>query len=327
MNRNMAMRIAATLCLAAAGAFCGAVQATAEPVAIPEQRDADLRVFDRQGAVVYGVPALQRMESGEPLVLWVAGNQFLAMEAVVHAFQRQRPDVDVGVVTLPPGLLLRAIQGGGLSYQGHSFLRLPDIYGSVTTAHLRQAGRIRSYVSYVHNCLELMVASGNPKHVKDLHDLVRPDLKVALPNALNEGIMQVYAKPILTRLGLWGELSPGEDCQACDPVPHVYFTRVHHREIPARIRMGATDVGLVWRTEGIAARAQGGVDTVSLPPAQSAIQEATYVAGVREDSKQHAAAEAFLAFLISPEGQAAYGAFGFVQATPEERRIHALEPE
>jgi ABC-type molybdate transport system substrate-binding protein len=314
------------LCLEAAGALFGPLQATAEPVAVTEQRNEDLRVFERQGGIVYGVPAMQKMESGGPLVLWVAGNQFLAMERVVHAFQKQHPDIDVGVVTLPPGLLLRAIQAGGLSYHGHSFLRLPDVYGSVTTAHLRQAGRIRSYVPYVHNCLELMVATGNPKHVKDLHDLTRPELKVALPNALNEGIMQVYAKPILTRLGLWRELSPGEDCQACDPVPHVHFTRVHHREIPQRIRAGTADVGLVWRTEGIAARAQGGVDAVSLPPEQSAIQEATYVAGVREDSKQHAAAEAFLAFLISPVGQAAYAAFGFVPATPEERRIHTLEP-
>jgi ABC-type Fe3+ transport system substrate-binding protein len=41
---------------------------------------------------------------------------------------------------------------------------------------------------------------------------------------------------------------------------------------------------------------------------------------------QRAAAEAFLAFLMSPEGQAAYASFGFIPATAQERRINTLEP-
>ena len=296
----------------------------AEPVRLSEERDSDLRLFQRAGDVVEGVPALEKMESGESLVVWLAGNQFFAMERVARSFQKIHPDLDVGIVTLPPILLLQAIQGGGLAYKGRSFRRLPDVYGSVSTEHLRQTGRIKSYASYAHNSLELMVASGNPGKIVDLRDLVRPDVRVALPNAITEGIMQVYAKPILRRMGLWSALSPGADCVDCDPVAHVHFTRVHHREIPQRIRAGLTDVGLVWRTEGLAARAEGGIEGVPLPDDQSAVRDVTYVAGVMESSQRRTDADAFVAFLVSPEGQAAYASFGFVPATAEERRVVTL---
>jgi ABC-type molybdate transport system substrate-binding protein len=322
MLRLQALRVGTVAWLAIAAVWA---QADNEPVVVPPDHDTDLRVFERGGDIVYGAPALQMMEGGDLLVVWVAGNQFLAMEDVAHEFQKQRPDAAVGVVTLPPGLLLSAIRSGGLSYQGHTFHRLPDVYGSVSTTHLNQTERIRSYVSYAHNCLELMVAVGNPKGVRDLYDLARPDLKVALPNALTEGIMQIYARPILVKLGLWNGLSAGQDCIDCDPVPRVHFTRVHHREIPERIRSGVTDVGLVWRTEGITARAEGGVDAVALPNGQSAIEQATYVAGPLEGAPQREAADAFITFLISPAGQAAYGSFGFLPVAPDERRIRALE--
>ncbi|MEO8628816.1 MAG: substrate-binding domain-containing protein [Betaproteobacteria bacterium] len=329
MSWRFSVRLVALLWFATTGSVAYCDEAPIEntqrkPVAIPDGRDSDLRVFERGGAVVYGIRALQRMETGDALVIWLAGNQFFAMENVVRAFQKKHADLDVGVVTLPPGLLLSAIQAGGLAYRGSVFHRSPDVYGSVSRVHLRQTGRIGSYVSYAHNRLELMVAAGNPKAVRDVHDLARDDLRVALPNPIDEGIMQVYAKPILMRLGLWSLLSNGQDCMDCDPTPHVHFTRVHHREIPERIRAGTTDVGLVWHTEGIAAREQGGIEAVALPTDQSAVQEVTYVAGALDDSAQRNAADRYVEFLVSPDGQAAYGAFGFVPATAAERRIKPL---
>jgi ABC-type molybdate transport system substrate-binding protein len=308
-------------------ALCSSRAVGGDLVIVPDDRGSDLRVFTHDQHVLEGSTALQRMQDPDVLVVWVAGNQFFAMESVVRAFQKRHGAIDVGVVTLPPGLLLRAVQGGGLTYQGQSYRRLPDVYGSVTTQHLRQTGRVRSYVTYLHNSLELLVPGGNPQAVTSLHDLVRPDLRIVLPNPVNEGIMQIYAKPILQRLGLWTALSPGEDCLNCDPSPHVHFTSVHHREIPQRIRAGVSDVGLVWRTEGIEARAQGGLDRVVLPEDQSAIQDAVYVAGLLDGSAQQERAHAFLAFLVSPEGQAAYTAFGFLPASDEERHIRTLAPE
>ena len=187
-------------------------------------------------------------------------------------------------------------------------------------AQLRETGEVSSYIVYMHNALELMVSKGNPKNVRDLDDLTRADLRVMLPNPLTEGIMSFYAKPILQRQGIWTALSPGEDCADCDGAPHVHFTVVHHREIPAGIEGGKVDVGLVWRTEALAAVAGGAaVEGIPLPPGQNAADKVAYVAGALDDSPHAEAAAAFIGFLASPAGQEAYAAYGFLPAAEAER--------
>src|SRR5665213_2286149 len=89
-----------------------------ELAAIPPNKDTDLKFYAADGTVRNGTEALDHMTSDADLVLWVAGNQFFAMDAVVGAFQISHPGVTVGLITLPPGLLLSAIQGGGWVYDG-----------------------------------------------------------------------------------------------------------------------------------------------------------------------------------------------------------------
>ena len=100
------------------------------------------------------------------LVLWLAGNQFFAMDDVVHAFQNEHPGVTVGVITLPPGLLLQAIKAGGWAYMDKEYRGLPDIYASVNLGHLKQlkaSGTMDSYMVYMHNELQIMCGKGQPE--------------------------------------------------------------------------------------------------------------------------------------------------------------------
>ena len=53
------------------------------------------------------------------------------MDEVVHTFQKQHPGTKVGLITLPPGLLLQAIKAGGWIYAEKDYRELPDIYASV----------------------------------------------------------------------------------------------------------------------------------------------------------------------------------------------------
>jgi ABC-type molybdate transport system substrate-binding protein len=298
--------------------------AAAELVPVPEGHDSDVRFFEADGRQLDGMAAFRRM-AGADLAVWVAGNQFFAMPGVIGAFRAHRPGVTVGLMTLPPGLILQAIQAHGWSYRDAKLAVHPDIYATVSLAQLRDTGQISQYIVYMHNALELMVAKGNPRHVVDLHDLTRADLRVMLPNPLKEGIMAFYAKPILQRLGLWTALSPGADCEDCDAAGHVHFSSVHHREIPAAIAEGRADVGIVWRTEVLAAISRGApVEGVPLPPDQNAADKVSYVAGALEDSPHSAAAAAYLDFLGSQAGQDAYAAHGFLPASKEERTPRPL---
>jgi ABC-type molybdate transport system substrate-binding protein len=318
----------ATGCADAPKAPAAAAQAQTKLAAIPKDKDTDLKLYLSDGRVIKGAEALSRMPKEAGLVLWLAGNQFFAMDDVVRAFQAKSPGIAVGLVTLPPGLILDAILAGGWTYGGSDYRGLPDVYASVNLGHLKRlkgAGLMSDYAVYMHNELEIMVAKGNPKAIKGIKDLVRPDVRTSMPNPVNEGIMQFYARKVLERHGLWLAISGGRECYSCQTTANNWFTAVHHRETPERIKAGTSDAGIVWKTETLEALREGAnVDAVALPPEDSLRDEVSYAIGPLTGSRNAVAARRYLEFLATPEGQAAYERFGFVKATPAELRLKPI---
>jgi len=306
-----------------------AAQAAAKPemAVVPKNKDNDLKLYLADGSVVKGAEAMERMQKDAKLVLWLAGNQFFAMDDVVHAYQKQQPGAVVGLITLPPGLLLDAVMGGGWVFDGKPYPGLPDVYASVNLGHLKKlkaAGLMDQYAVYMHNELEIMVAKGNPKKIAGIADLGRADVRTSMPNPINEGIMQFYARKVLEAHGLWQQVSGGKECVSCQTTPNNWFTAVHHRETPDRLKAGQSDAGIVWKTETLeAVRAGATVEGVELPPADSLRDEVSYAIGALKGSPRSEAAARYLAFLATTQAQAAYGAFGFVGASPQEL---ALKP-
>lgn len=293
-------------------------------VSIPPKKDNDLRIFYADGRLAKGPAAMDKMQQDAHLILWLAGNQFFAMQDVVQAFQKQHPGINVGIITLPPGLILKAIQAGGWHYNGKDYPGQPDVYASVNLAHLKalkRAGLMNRYAVYMHNELQIMVAKGNPKRIQGIDDLAQPGVRTSMPNPVNEGIMQFYIRKVLERHGLWERISGGKECVHCQVTPTSWFTAVHHRETPERILDGRSDAGVVWKTEVQHARAEGhDVEGVALPPADSLRNEVAYAIGVLDNSPHKTAAEKYMAFLATPAAQDTYAKYGFVKATPEELR-------
>ena len=304
-------------------------QAAAAPklAVVPKDKDSDLKLYLADGRVVNGAEAMERMPKEAKLVLWLAGNQFFAMDEVVRSFQKEHPGTEVGLITLPPGLLLDAILGGGWVFNGKEYPGLPDVYASVNLGHLKRlkaAGLMTRHAVYMHNELEIMVAKGNPKKIVGIADLGRADVRTSMPNPINEGIMQFYARKVLERRGLWQHIAAGKECVSCQTTPDNWFTAVHHRETPERLKAGQSDAGIVWKTETLEALRDGAqVEGVGLPPQDSLRDEVSYAIGALEGSRRAEVAARYLAFLATPRGQAVYTSFGFVGATPQEL---ALKP-
>jgi len=303
-------------------------QAAKKYAAIPKNKDNDIKLYERNGAIIKGAEALGRMQRDADLILWLAGNQFFAMDDVVGAFQKQNPGVSVGIITLPPGLLLRAIQSGGWAYNGKSYAGLPDVYASVNLGHLKQlkkAGLMSDHAIYLHNQMVLMVAEGNFKKIKGIKDLVRPDVKTSLPNPVSEGIMRFYGRKVLERHGIWNQISAGKLCASCQTTPNNWFTSVHHRETPERIQDGRSDTGIVWVTETEEAKRHGAkVDSVMLPPEDSLVNEVSYAIGAMSNSRKKALADRYIVFLATPEAKQAYAKYGFVNASAEELKLRPI---
>ncbi|GHG03501.1 molybdate ABC transporter substrate-binding protein [Streptomyces hydrogenans] len=132
------------------------------------------------------------------------------------------------------------------------------------------------------NRLVIATGEGNPFKVDDLKDLADSKLKVVL--AAPEVPAGKYSKQILDKQGV-----------AVKPVsqePNV-------RAVLSKVEMGEADAGLVYRTDAESAKDK--VDAVEIPDDQNAI--AQYPAATIKDSKNAAAAAAFVAWLSSPEGQ------------------------
>jgi len=153
-----------------------------------------------------------------------------------------------------------------------------------------------------------LVRKGNPKQIKDWDDLVKPGLKVITPNPKTSGGAR------WNYLAAWGyalKHNGGDEAKARDFVAKLY-ANVPVLDTGAR---GATmsfaqrrqgDVLIAWENEAFLAVNEFGKDKVEIVVPSVSILAEPPVALVDTIVDRHgtrAAAEAYLAFLYSPQGQ------------------------
>ncbi len=287
----------------------------------------DYRTFHSSGKIDYG--NIKDSYNAE-LIMYLAGNQFMVMEDLIQDFQSKNPDIKtVYVETIPPGQILKKqlLKQGQINGQNTSMN--PDLFASVNINHLKKLkkkGIMKKHMVYTHNKLELMVAEGNPKHIKGPEDLGRDDLVQSHPNPLTEGIFKFYGSEMLKDLGLYQKVTAGKKCKSCWAVPgKTWFTSRHHRETPYRIENGQADVGIVWTTEVAYAKREGRpVDGVKIPAPYNKQDKVGYAIGPLLKGPNQKNALRFLDYLATPAAQSIYASYGFVPASPQELKIKPL---
>ena len=299
--------------------------------AMAEAKDAghgkDYRTFHTNGDVEFG--SVDDSYTAD-LVMYLAGNQFMVMHELITDFQKKNPDIEsVYVETIPPGQILQGqlLQQGEID--GQQTAMNPDIFASVNIGHLKKLNSknlMDEYAIYIHNKLELMIAAGNPKDIKGPEDLGRDDLVQSHPNPLTEGIFKFYGSEMLKDLGLHEKITGGAECKSCWAVEgKTWFTSRHHRETPDLIEKGEADVGIVWTTEVVHAKAEGRpIDGVAIPPPLNKIDKVNYAIGTMKNGRNAENAARYLSYLASDEAQAIYESYGFIRATSEELSLKPL---
>ncbi|WP_455207784.1 molybdate ABC transporter substrate-binding protein [Kaarinaea lacus] len=287
----------------------------------------DYRTFYTDGKIDYG--KIEDSYSSD-LVMYLAGNQFMVMEELIKDFQKKNPDIKtVYVETIPPGQILKnqLLKQGEIN--GKKTNQKPDIFASVNGKHLvklKEKGRMNEGMTYIHNKLELMVASGNPKNIQGPKDLARDDIVQSHPNPLTEGIFKFYGSEMLKDLGLHAKVTGGKECKSCWAVEgKTWFTSRHHRETPHRIENGEADVGIVWTTEIIEAKSEGRkIDGVPIPAPYNKQEKVAYRIGKLTDGKNQAAADKFLQYLATDDAQNIYAKYGFLKASADALKLKPL---
>lgn len=218
------------------------------------------------------------------LTVYAASSLTESFNAVGAAFHSAHPDIAVRFNFAGSPTLVTQIENGAQA----------DVFASADTTNmdrLRTDGFTAAPPAvFAHNDLEVVVAAGNPKHIESLSDLARPGvIYISAGPTVPAG---KYAAQTLARAGV-------------RVTPKSLETDV--KSVVSKIELGEADAGIVYATD---VKAAGGkVLGVSIPDADNVI--ATYpIVTVRSSS----AADAFVRFVTSSDGQAILQRYGFLPA-------------
>ena len=313
-----------------AGLLCGAAAPPGSPAARLDATEAQFPPWQNgqnndaaDKGLVFTVPPVDDMADFHgsldhpDLVLYASGNYFFAMSGLVKAFGDAYPAYrgHVFYETLPPGLLLKQMQGGGTITSGNlTFTVKPDVMMAeqrASEAWVKDGRLAAPVISFATNDLTIMVPAGNPAHITGLADLARSDLAVIMPNPAFEGVAR-QIRVALVKAG--GETLAQTVYETKVAAGTTVLTRIHHRQTPLFLMQGLGQAGVTWRSEAIFQEKQGHpIIHVDIPADQNV--KAIYSAAMVTGAPHADAAKAWLAFIRSDAAFAALAPFGFQRFT------------
>jgi molybdate transport system substrate-binding protein len=241
-------------------------------------------------------PKASARPSASPSVSSLSGSaNIFAAASLTGAFNKIKadfialnPKVNLTMNYNGSGSLVTQIQNGAPA----------DVFASADGDNMNKlsgTGKIDFPQNFADNLLEIVVQQNNPKHIATLADLARPDVSVVLGDPASVPVGK-YAKQALAAAGV-------------TVVPKSLELNV--TAVTQKIALQEADAGIVYVTDVKASVAAGQfVDGVPIPPAQNIV--AVYPIGVLKSSPNQAVAQAFVAYVKSPAGQATLASFGFL---------------
>ena len=168
--------------------------------------------------------------------------------------------------------------------------------------------RLPNNASPYTSTIVFLVRKGNPKGIKDWADLVRPGIQVITPNPKSSGGAR------WNFLAAWGYALklPGGSEATAKAFVHDLYKHVPVLDTGARgatntfVQRGIGDVLIAWEDEAMLARKQLGNDALQIVVPSITILAEPPVAVVDKNVDKRdtrAAAEAYVQFLYSPQGQ------------------------
>lgn len=261
--------------------------------------------------VVFTVPEVDNMPDfhGNPaaaeFVVFAGGNYFFALEELVDAFERQKPELRGRIFyeTLPPGVIVKQLQDHNTITVGNPTLSIqPDVVqaGEKRIAELIEQGVLQGPpVRFIKNRLAIMVKKGNLKDIRSLKDLGKPGVRLANPDPETEGISE-QIRAALRQAG--GEDLVREIYDTKVKKGEAFLTEIHHRQTPLWIMQGKVDAGVTWISEPQYQMMIGHpIDFVPIPPKHN--REGIQAAAIAKNARNPGAAKDWLAFLRSDEAE------------------------
>jgi molybdate transport system substrate-binding protein len=176
---------------------------------------------------------------------------------------------------------------------------------AVQMEHAKKSGVVQGESPiFVKNRLVVIVPKGNPGKVATFRDLAKPGLKLDLANA--KVPVGNYSRQAFTKAS--AEYGADFEQQA---LANVVSEEENVKQVVTKVQLGEADAGIVYVSD-VTPKVSEDVQTIAIPDTYNQI--ASYPIALTKDGKNKAAAEAFVAFVLSLEGQAILKAHNFIPA-------------
>ncbi len=232
--------------------------------------------------------AATKTAAAEPpstVTVFAAASLTAAFQTMATAFEQAHPAVKVELNFAGSPTLVQQIQQGAPA----------DVFASADEVNMQKlvvSGEVAGVPElFAHNTLQIVVAAGNPKRITGLADLARPGLIIALCGPTVP--CGRYASEAFGKAGLAVPAASQE---------------LDVKGVVTKVALGEADAGIVYVTDVRAAA--GKVEGVDISEAFRVV--ARYPIAVLKNAPNRPAAEAFAAFVVSPEGQRVLATFGFL---------------
>jgi len=159
---------------------------------------------------------------------------------------------------------------------------------------------------FVTNVMEIILPANNPANLQTLQDLAKPGLKLVLEDkSVPAG---TYSLTILDNLSK--DASYGADFKT-KVLANVASYETDVKQVVAKVQLGEADAGIAYVTDAIAAPT---LKTIVIPANFNVI--AKYPIAALNNAPQPELAAAFVAYVLSVDGQATMKKWGFTPVNP-----------
>ena len=243
-------------------------------------------------------PTAPTAVAGTTLTVFAAASLTDAFKAIKPAFEAAHPGVTVVYNFAGAQQLAAQINEGAPA----------DVFASANKKQIDVVIASSKIISgtaqtFVRNRLVVITPKANPAGITSLKDLAKPGLKLIFEaKAVPAG---QYSLDFLTKASTLPEYT---SAYSSTVLSNVVSYEDNVRSVLSKIVLGEGDAGIVYTTD--AATVVDKINTIAIPDELNVI--AVYPVAPLADSKIPDMAKAFIAYVLSPEGQQVLATYGFI---------------
>ncbi len=234
------------------------------------------------------------------LTVFAAASLTGAFQELGQGFEASNPGVKVNFNFAGSQILRTQLEQGAIS----------DLFASadhknmdlLVAEHLVDSGALRDFTN---NSLIVILPAGNPGNVMSLADLAKPKLKLVLADASVPA--GDYARQVLTKMSQ----NPAYGTNFVERVlANIVSNETDVKQVVTKVELGEADAGIVYTSDAVATPE---LITLSIPTNFNVT--ASYPIAALKNAPEPRLAEAFIAYVTSPTGQAVLVQWGFSWVT------------